>query len=217
MTDKLSLYNDALLLVGERFLASLTEEREPRRLLDQVWNSGGVKYCLEQGQWFFAMRTILIDYDPSIQPSYGYERAFLKPTDWVNTSSISSDEFFRTPLTQYVDEAGFWYASLDSLYVRYVSNDVNYGMNYSLWPDSFREFVAAHLASRIVIKLSNSEAERNNIHALRKELLKNAKSRCAMAESTKFPAQGNWTKSRMRGGGRRGDGGNNNTSGNLIG
>jgi hypothetical protein len=54
------------------------------------------------------------------------------------------------------------------------------------------------------------------MYDLRKSLLKNAKSRCAMAESTAFPAQGNWSKSRMRGSARR-DGGNPNSSGNLIG
>ena len=58
MTDRLSLYNDALLLCGERALTSLSEDREPRRLLDQIWNSGGVNVCLAEGQWFFAMRAL---------------------------------------------------------------------------------------------------------------------------------------------------------------
>lgn len=81
MTTQLDIYNGALLHCGERFLASLTEQREPRRLLDRVWSSNGVKTCLEQGQWNFAMRTIQIDYDPSIAPSFGYARAFQKPND----------------------------------------------------------------------------------------------------------------------------------------
>ncbi len=38
--DQLSLYNRALLIMGQRFLSDLSEEREPRRLLDQVWNDG---------------------------------------------------------------------------------------------------------------------------------------------------------------------------------
>ena len=49
MADKLSLFNGALLICGERFLSSLTENREPRHLLDNVWSNGGVKACLEQG------------------------------------------------------------------------------------------------------------------------------------------------------------------------
>ena len=80
MTTQLDLYNGALLQVGERFLASLTEQREPRRLLDQVWAANGVKTCLEEGQWPFAMRTVQVDYDPSITPTFGYARVFQKPT-----------------------------------------------------------------------------------------------------------------------------------------
>ncbi len=216
MTTQLSIYNDALLLVGERFLASLTEQREPRRLLDQVWASGGVKACLEEGQWFFAMRTVQIDYDPSIQPTYGYNRAFQKPADWVETCSVCSDEFFRVPLLQYVDEAGYWYSTLDTIYVRYVSVDSNYGMNLGAWPDSFREFVAAHFASRIILKLTNSSEGEMNMLKLRERLLKEAKGKCAMAQPTQFSAQGNWSKSRMRWNSNR-DGGNRGGSGNLIG
>lgn len=216
MTTQLSLYNDALLLCGERFLASLTENREPRRLLDQVWASGGVKYCLEQGQWFFAMRTIQIDYDATIEPSFGYNRAFQKPTDWVLTSSVCSEEFFRVPLTQYTDESGYWYASIDTIYVRYVSNDINYGMDLGIWPDSFREFVAAHFASQIILVLASGDDLKKQIMEIRKQRLKNAKSRSAMAEPTSYPAQGTWSSSRVWGNRRR-DGGNPNNSGSLIG
>ena len=34
--DQLSLYNNALTVLGERKIASLTENREPRRVLDDV-------------------------------------------------------------------------------------------------------------------------------------------------------------------------------------
>ena len=61
MASKLILYNDALLLAGERSLANLSEDTEPRRLLDQVWNNGGVNLCLEEAQWEFAMRTVRVD------------------------------------------------------------------------------------------------------------------------------------------------------------
>lgn len=213
MTTQLDLYNGALLHCGERFLATLTEQREPRRLLDRVWSSNGVITCLEMGQWNFAMRTVQIDYDPSVQPSFGYNRAFQKPSDWVLTSGLCEDEFFRAPLTRYWDEAGFWYSDLDTMYVRYVSSDVNYGLNINKWPESFREFVEAHFASKIVLKLSNSEEELKRVEVLREKLLTTAKSRAAMAEPTSFPAQGSWSRSRNRFPNRR-DGGTN--SGNLY-
>ena len=206
MTDRLSIYNDALLLCGERALASLTEEREPRRLLDQVWDSNGVRKCLEQGQWGFAMRTVMVDYDPGIEPDFGYRRAFEKPTDWVLTSSLCSDEYFTSPLLQYFDEATYWYADLDTIYVRFVSSDEDYGMDYGKWPDSFQEFVAAYFASKVVLKLTNDGDKLKTILGLTERLKREAKSRSAMADPTKFPAPGSWVSSRLRN--RTGDRGN---------
>jgi hypothetical protein len=220
MTSRLSLYNDALLLVGERSLASLSDNVETRRLLDQVWNSGAVNACLEEGQWQFAMRTIQIDYDPGITPDFGYQYAFDKPTDWVLTSAVATDEFFTTPVTRYVDESSFWFCDVSPLYVRYVSNDSSYGGDLSKWPQSFVDFVAAHLASKIILKISQDESKlslfinpQNPQHSIRGRALTNAKSRCAMSGPVQFPVAGDWSRSRTRGS-NRGDHGN--TSGDLY-
>lgn len=199
-TSKLELYNDALMICGERLLhttTGLTEEREPRRLLDHVWDSEGVDACLEAGQWKFAMRTVMIDYDPDITPEFGLQRAFAKPDDWINTSALCSDEYFNVPLLQYVDEAGYWYAELDTIYVRYVSNDANYGGDLSLWPSRFTNYVAAYFADKIILKLTS---DKERIDKVEKKLEKNlllAKSSDAMAGPTVFPPQGGWSQSRQ--------------------
>jgi len=213
MSDRLSIYNDALLICGERALANLTENREPRYLLDQIWNQRGIDTCLEEGQWFFAMRTQRIDKEPSITPTFGYQCAFTKPSDWVLTCAIATDEFFRVPTLRYVDEAGYWYSDVITLYVRFVSNDPAYGNNLALWPQSFHEFVAAHFASKIMLKLSSDANKTKEVTDLRKHLLLEAKSRSAMAEPTKFAPAGSWSRARNRGVNRR-DGGN--TSGSLY-
>jgi hypothetical protein len=215
MTTQLTLYNDALLACGERFLGSLTENREPRRLLDQVWASGGVKYILERGQWNFATRTQQIDYDSGIEPSFGYRRVFDKPTDYCCTRAVCCDEYLQTPLTRYADEAGYWYADLDTIYVRFVSDDAAYGMNLNHWPETFREVVAHHFASKIVLRLSNDNTEKMRLEAERDRLLKQAKNSSAMQEPTQFPAPGAWTRARNRFPNRR-DGGNT-SNGPLIG
>lgn len=212
--NQLDIYNKALLYCGERFLGSLTETREPRRLLDHVWATNGVRNCLEQGQWNFAMRTIRLDYDTNIEPTFGYNRAFDKPDDWVLTSSVCADEFFRSPLTRYVDEANFWYTDLDTIYVRYVSSDPLYGMNFGKWPDSFLEFVGCFFASKIILKLSNSQEELKRLQDHADKLLMQAKNKAAMAEPTGFSARGNWSLARNRFPFRRDGGG---TTGPLIG
>lgn len=213
-TSRLLIYNDALTICGERHLSSLTENREPRRLLDHVWDNDGVKSCLEAGQWKFAMRTVQLDYDPAIEPEFGYPRGFSKPTDWCVTSSLCEDEYFNSPLTRYVDEAGYWYADLDTIYIRYVSDDSAYGGDLSIWPARFADYVAAHFASKIILKITSDENKRNEILKLEELYLRRAKSTDAMSDPTKFPPQGNWTRSRQGHNASRRDRGSRNT---LIG
>ena len=217
---RLSIYNDALLLLGERALSALTDDVETRYLLDTVWNDNGVDGCLEEAQWEFAMRTVQIDYDSGITPTFGYRRAFDKPTDWILTSALCYDESFRSPCERYVDEAGMWYADVDTLYARYVSNDAAYGGNLAGWPRSFTEFVAAHFASKIILKITSDDNKlrlfinpENPKHSIRGRALLNAKSRCAMSGPTQKPPAGMWSRARAFGGDNR-DGGN--TSGDLY-
>lgn len=220
-TDRLKIYNGALMICGERGLSALTDNNEPRRLLDEVYNDGGFRYCIEQAQWKFAMRAAKFSYDTSITPTWGYRRAFGKPSDWVETSAVCTDEYFRVPLLQYSDEVSFWFADQDELYIKYVSDGAAYGMNLAAWPASFTEYVKTYFASRIVAKLTADEGRRANILEPRTGLLSRnlhlAKSRDAMTDPPKFPVSGMWVRARYgggRGGGRYGDGGN---SGSLLG
>lgn len=212
MATRLKIYNDALIICGEATLSGLTDIVEPRYLLDNVWDNDGVKYCLEAGQWRFAVRSQRIDYTTTISPDFGYNRAFTKPSDWCVTVALCSDEYFNVPLLHYVDESAYWYADLDEIYVRFVSNDSSFGGDLSLWSAHFARFVAAHFASRIIMKLTSDENKRAQVIALEEKFRKEAKSRDAMADPTRFPAQGSWNASR-RGGTRR-DRGNRN---DLIG
>lgn len=196
-TSRIDIYNDALLIIGERFLSSLTEDREPRRLLDHVWNNDGVRDCLESGQWYFATRTIRIDFDPGVDPEFGYRYAFEKPSDWVLTSALSADEFFEVPLNSYFDEADYWYADLTVLFVRYISIDGGYGFDFSRWPKKFTKFVSAHFASEIIQKIDPERYDA--VMKIRDKRLTDAKNNDAMADPPQFPAQGSWSISRSRG------------------
>lgn len=202
-TSRLEVYNAALMICGERSLASLTEDREPRRLLDTVWDNDGVEACLERGQWKFAMRSIRVDFDADVTPDYGFQRAFSKPTDWVLTSGLCYDEYFDTPINRYVDEADYWYTDVDIIYVRYVSNDTSYGLDLSLWPATFTDFVAAHFAEKIIMKLTSDEKKRDSTIDWADRQMRRAKNNDAMAGPQKFPAPGGWVTSRSRTSGNR--------------
>jgi len=199
MATKLGLFNSALLIAGERKLSSLTEEREPRRMLDLVWDEGNaVDYCLEQGQWFFATRAVKISYDAASSITFGFTRKISMPSDHIRTVGICSDEYFTTRVP-YSVERDSWFCDLDDIYVRYVSNDASYGNDLSLWPATFSEYVAAFLCSRIIHKLNPDQKERDKVYALAKSRLEDAKVKDALGKDVTFMPAGSWVRSRRGG------------------
>jgi hypothetical protein len=204
MTTQLSLYNNALgKFLGERKLASLTEEREPRRILDDIWDDDFIKSCLESGEWNFATRTQGIDYSSSVEPPFGLTRAYAKPDDWCRTLTIATDPFFYTPYLDYKDEGAYWFGDLDILYVRFVSNDVNYGGDYSLWPPSFTHWVECHLAALACERITQSATKKETLDKKDAQLLRKATSIDAMNDPVSFPPTGSWVNARLGGWGRR--------------
>jgi len=202
VVTKLTIANGALRLLNERSITSaeLTGNlREPARLFNAIWDDGGVNAVLEAGQWKFAKRTLMIDSNPSITTDFGFANVFDKPSDFVRTIGVWGDASMNQPLSTYREEAGLWYSDADPIYVSYVSNDSNFGGDYTLWPQTFLDFVHAHFASKIAGPLSDLGKE---MLAARKMFLTDALSKDAMADPTKFMPAGTWT--RARGGGGRG-------------
>jgi hypothetical protein len=194
MTSKLEIYNLALSNLGEAEISSLSEAREPRRVLDRYYD-GTVAYCLERGFWNWAMRSVMLDSSASDAPSFGFTNAFVKPTDWVRTYVISASESFENPLLRYQDEGGLWYADCDPMYIRYVSNDASWGMDLSLWPESFADYVSWRLALRAAKRVTGD----NPSDDMKREEMRSmafAKSKDAMDDPPGFPPTGTWVQSR---------------------
>jgi hypothetical protein len=195
MASKLEIYNDALSHLGERKLASLAEAREPRRRLDDQWDRG-LRYCLEQGLWNFAMRVVQVNHSADFAPAFGYGFAFEKPIDWIRTAQVSDNESLTPPLKRYSDERDLWYADCDPIFVQYVSDDAAYGLDLSLWPETFAEYVAVHLARKICQGMTSSESRHEELLKLEKKMRTDARSKDAMNQPAGFPPQGTWSRSR---------------------
>ena len=214
MASKLSVYNGALLVLGERKLAALTESRASRRRLDTVWDGDtGVQYCLGQGLWNFAMRTSSFTFSPSIEPDFGYTYAFTKPDDWVRTARMSDDERFCN-LLDFDDEQALWFADQDTIYTKYVSKNDEYGFDLSLWTPAFTEYVEHHFAAKICKATTGSDDETERVTALAEKKLRWARSQDAMNEGPKEPPRGSWSRARRGGGGSTNDRG---PTGRLLG
>lgn len=198
MASKLATYNIALGYLGERKLASLAENREPRRVLDDYWDAT-CAYCLGRGLWKFARRTLLIDSSATIDPQFGYTKAFEKPSDWVRTFDVSDNERMDPPLLNFKDEGGLWYADCDPLYVSYVSNDTSFGLDLSLWPETFADYVATRLAAQACPRIVNAASRAETLKKDEKRAKAEALSKDAMDGAVSFPPAGTWVRSRGNG------------------
>lgn len=195
-TSKLTLYNGALRMLGERKLASLTEDRLPRRLLDDAWDDGAIDYCLGQAEWTFATRTQLLNASTSIDPDFGFQYAFEKGNDWVETIAIATDEYFDNGLARYSDEAQIIYCDHDEIYVKFTSNHSSYGGDYSLWSEPFVDYVEAYLASQISPTLKQKDFDERKLAMI----LREAKNKDSKRKAPKILPLGTFANARLRGG-----------------
>ena len=202
-TDKLGLYNGALFNLKERPLASLTENRESRRTLDAIWN-GAIDACLQQGLWNFAMRTAKFTPTVGFTAAFGYANQYIMPSDFVRLGAVCQDEYFNIPLNQYTEEVGCLYADMNPIYVSYVSDAPDYGNNYDRWPQTFVNYVQYYLAVKIGGRVTGEDSDK--LQKAMQTALRDARSKDALEQGTKFMPMGNWTRARSAG--RRRDRGN---------
>ena len=194
MASKLGIYNGALRLLGERKLASLAENREPRRVLDDLYDTQ-CNVCLSQANWNFATRPVRLDSDTDIEASFGYTYTFGKPEDWLRTTAVSSDEYFREPLKEYDDVGSYWRADIDPVYVKYVSNDADWGMDLSRWTPLFEVYAMAHFASEMA-EHHGPKSKVDDLRLLARRRLMKASAVEAVGQPVEFYPTGSWVRAR---------------------
>lgn len=195
MADKLSIYNDALGWLNERKLGSLTEAREPRRVLDDAWD-GVVAHCFERGVWNWSMRAVEIAASASIEPMFGYAYGFDQPSDMKRFWQMSDNPDFAPQLERFNDEAGVWYADVDPIWVRYVSIAPDYGMDLGRWTQLFADYVAVRLALRCCGRITGNDSRIDMLMKAEKKAREVALSNDAMKEPVGRLPPGTWVTSR---------------------
>lgn len=193
--SQMSIYNKALRWLEERPLASLTENREPRRLLDAEWQDA-ILYVLSQGYWKHAIRTIQANAEPNQAPNFGYLYAFLKPDDWVATCQVSDNTIFQPLLREYDDQNNYWYSYITPIYVKYVSNAPQFGLNMAMWTPGFVEYLSAYLAQLLAPRIKQAENKIATIDKVVKRLRAQGLSKDAMDLPPGKPPAGTWIMSR---------------------
>ena len=148
MASRLELYNQSLLRLGERRLATLSDNRPERRSLDAVW-ADTLAYMIEAAMWNFASRTEELQASETVTPNFGYTYAVEKPDDYVRIVNIADNELMAPTLQDFMEEGDYFLTWCDPLYLQYISNDTSYGADPGKWTASFSRAFVLELAYRI--------------------------------------------------------------------
>ena len=91
------------------------------------------------------------------------------------------------------------------MYLRYVSDDDNYGWNVGRWRQSFAKALAAYLAYQCGLPISADRGNRNDLYNLFRTLLKDAKALDAVDEKVQQKPAGRLVRARLRAGNQKDD------------
>lgn len=154
--DKLSLYNNALLLIGQRRLTGLTEDREPRHLLDDAYDLGAIEYCLEVVKPVFSRKTATLN---STTPSteHDLDNVYTLPGDYLSVVEVYSDSKLDQQISRYIIEGNTLSCEYATIYIRYISND--HVSSFTNWSQAFTRVVSAFLAREVGVKLAPNRIE----------------------------------------------------------
>lgn len=167
---RLSIYNKALSLIGERALADVSERREPRFVLDNLYNYEAINTCLELAKPKFAQRTAQL-INPVASTTHGLPHTYTFPTDYISTLELSgphggpgsfyADESLNNPIDRYIVERRGVSCDIPTrIWMRYISADVT----FADWTPSFANVVAAWLAREAAKRLNPNASERTNTY-----------------------------------------------------
>lgn len=102
--------------------------------------------CLEDGDWSFAMKRLILRSPTNTPPLFGYEKQFLLPTDFIRLIDVNLSK------NDWVKEGRYILTNSETIQIQYISRVID----VRLMPASFVQALAARLASVMAIPLTNS-------------------------------------------------------------
>lgn len=185
---KLSLFQDALRLIADARLATITDDVESQYALSDAWDEA-VSFCLRQAPWRFALNTASLVAGGS--PVAGYAYSFARPSDWLRTHTIAiiGPDGREHPVD--LREQGVTIsANVAALSMRYVGiGYANPELADNPWPEHFAQAVAAYLAFLVVERVTGERAATTRFSQLFNQLLGEAVRIDAVPEDRWLPYQ----------------------------
>lgn len=209
MATKQQLYRSAVLLLKQNATGlATTDDTDLVNTLNVVYDEA-IRFALAEGDWNFATRTVSIEASEDVVSGIDdYAYAIPKPDDYAGRIvAISANQRFDPPLDDYHEDGGFsgyiW-CDADPVYLRYISNGNEYGLNLSDWLPAFERYFEYELAWRAAPKLNMSAAEKEEFRKERRRALHDAQAKDARNQGAKPLPQGRlaqaraWPSSRSR-------------------
>jgi hypothetical protein len=199
---KTTLYRGAIMLLRQNAVdVAVTDDIAFVNNLDLVYDRV-LAYCIVQSDWNFATRTVSIEASEDVSSGINdYSYAIPKPDDYAGRIvAISGNQRFDPPLDDYHEDGGFsgyiW-CDVDPLYLRYISNSVEYGLNLADWHPAFERYVEHELAWRVAPHLTSMSAnEKEEFRKERKRALLDAQAKDARNQGAQKLPQGRLVQAR---------------------
>jgi hypothetical protein len=156
MPTKLSIFNEALRILGQPRLTTPEAETEPARQLRDAYE-GAVMACYEAGNFNHTIRRAVLA-RLGTTPAWGYQYYYQLPTDFKKVAEITSSGLPDDPLVDYEIEEGGLATDADAVYLKYVSSELLV-LTPGVWSQSFADFVSGTLAARTAPKIASSNIE----------------------------------------------------------
>lgn len=160
--DKVGIYNDALILLGERRLSSISEAREPRYNLDAIWDIGAVDYCLSVVRPKFAIATKKIT-TYGTDTDHGYTNVFSLPSDFLSLVEVYADSTLDQPISRRFIDATSICVNYSTIYVRYNADNtfaIPSGTNFGILSPEFVRVLTAYMAREYAMRVAPDDYER---------------------------------------------------------
>ena len=175
MADKLQVWQQATVHLGEARLNALTDDVEVRYVFDDAW-PGVVAEAFNAGDWDFATNIVsLTQTDPQVLLG-GWLYQYDYPSNWERTLTVSNDPNLDEPYDEYENVGTNLYANDEQIFMRYIRNDLMDDADVSLWPTMFWRYVAVFLAYETTERLTQSTTSAEKLDRMLTKALRKAKS-----------------------------------------
>ncbi len=183
MATRLQIYNDALTLLGEPRLATLSDDVNGRYELDNLYDRA-VLHVTRQAGWNHAIKIV----SPAVGGVVytGFDYSYAKPVDWLRTHSIHTLIGAREFPIDARELSTAWAANIDDeVYFRYIAS----GISEASWTEGFVLALAAYLAFTVAERIAGKSDHSESLFKLWQQRLGEGAAMDAMPDSEWLPFQ----------------------------